>query len=285
MPESIQTPQTPSAPSTHGSVDAHSPAEAPATRNTSTPLLRADALFCERDERVLFSDLSFSVWPGQLMQIRGSNGSGKTTLLRILCGLNQDYDGEIYWDGEPITEQREAFQGSLLYIGHRTGVNRILTPRENLRWIAAMSAPAAAERISEALARVGLQGFDDIPCRNLSAGQTQRVALARLLISPARLWILDEPFTTLDVYGVSMLEKLLADHTRQGGAVLVTTHHALQVDCDLWELNLDDDIAVPALRARTDAEPSAAAGGQRATTQESASNPGATQTPGEGPLS
>lgn len=224
--------------------------EVSAVSPASGPLLRADALFCERDERILFSQLSFSLHAGQLMQIRGSNGSGKTTLLRILCGLNQDYEGELYWQGEPIIEQREVFQSALLYIGHRTGVNRILTPRENLAWSSAMHAPVPAERIGEALSRVGLRGFDDVPCRNLSAGQTQRVALARLLISPARLWILDEPFTTLDVHGVSMLENLLAEHTKQGGAVLVTTHHALKVEHDLWQLNLDDDVPVPTLATR-----------------------------------
>lgn len=113
-----------------------------------------------------------------------------------------------------------------------------------------MHAPVAPQRISEALARVGLRGFDDIPCRNLSAGQNQRVALARLLISPARLWILDEPFTTLDVHGVSMLETILGEHARQGGAVLVTTHHALSVEHDLWQLDLDQEMPVPVLAAR-----------------------------------
>lgn len=230
--------------------DMFSSNEVSGASSSSRPLLRADSLFCERDERILFSQLSFSLYAGQLLQIRGSNGSGKTTLLRILCGLNQDYEGELYWQGEPIVEQRDVFQAALLYIGHRSGVNRILTPRENLTWSSAMHAPVAPQRISEALARVGLRGFDDIPCRNLSAGQNQRVALARLLISPARLWILDEPFTTLDVHGVSMLETILGEHARQGGAVLVTTHHALSVEHDLWQLDLDQEMPVPVLAAR-----------------------------------
>lgn len=207
--------------------------------DAATPLLRAERLFCERDERVLFSALSFSLSAGQLMQVMGSNGSGKTTLLRIVCGLNDSYDGDIYWCGEPISEQREQFLASMLYIGHRVGVNRILTPRENLRWSAALHAPVDDERIVSALARVGLRAYEDIPCRNLSAGQQQRVSLARLLISPARLWILDEPFTTLDVYGVAELENLLAEHVSQGGAVLFTTHHRLNVSCEVQRLNLD----------------------------------------------
>jgi heme exporter protein A len=171
--------------------------------------------------------------------VQGSNGSGKTTLLRILCGLNDAYEGEILWRGSPIEDQREQFLASLLYIGHRVGVNRILTPRENLRWSASLHTPVDDSKIEAALARVGLRAYEDIACRNLSAGQQQRVSLARLLISPAELWILDEPFTTLDVHGVRELELLLAEHVGRGGAVLVTTHHALNVPCQLDRLNLD----------------------------------------------
>jgi heme exporter protein A len=206
----------------------------------SQMLLQAQQLFCERDERILFSGLCFELYTGQLMQVMGSNGSGKTSLLRILCGLNDHYEGEILWCGEPANEQRERYLASLLYIGHRGGVNRILTPRENLRWSAALHAPVDDLSIESALARVGLRAYEDIPCRNLSAGQTQRVALARLLISPAILWVLDEPFTTLDVQGVKDLEMLLAEHVSAGGSILLTTHHQLQVSCDVQRLNLDD---------------------------------------------
>lgn len=212
--------------------DANSPTHA-------DPLLQVQSLFCERDERVLFSGLSFTVGSGQLMQVLGSNGSGKTTLLRIICGLNDNYEGDILWRGVPVPEQRESFLASLLYIGHRVGVNRILTPRENLRWSASLHTPVDDHHIDAALARVGLKAYEDVPCRNLSAGQNQRVSLARLLISPATLWILDEPFTTLDVYGVRDLELLLAEHIARGGSALVTTHHRLNVPCAVERLNLD----------------------------------------------
>jgi heme exporter protein A len=202
-------------------------------------LLQASELFCERDERILFSGLNLNVEPGELVQIKGSNGSGKTSLLRILCGLNEDFSGEIRWKGEPLTEVRDDFLGSMMYIGHRAGVNRILTPRENLRWSASLHSPANDEQIVKALGRLGLRAYEDIPCRNLSAGQTQRVALARLLISAASLWILDEPFTTLDVYGVKNLEDLLSEHVDAGGAVMLTTHHALNVSCKSRAINLD----------------------------------------------
>jgi heme exporter protein A len=201
--------------------------------------MQARALFCERDERVLFSGLDLDIHAGELVQIKGSNGSGKTTLLRILCGLNDDYEGDIHWKGEALYEQREDFFASMIYIGHRVGVNRILTPRENLRWSASLHAPADDIRIVAALGRLGLRAYEDIPCRNLSAGQTQRVALSRLLISPASLWILDEPFTTLDVQGVKNLESLLSEHVNAGGAIVLTTHHALNVTCASRALDLD----------------------------------------------
>lgn len=212
---------------------------ADASPSHAVPLLQVQSLFCERDERVLFSDLTFTLQSGQLMQVLGSNGSGKTTLLRIICGLNDSFHGDIQWRGIPVQDQREAFLASLLYIGHRVGVNRILTPRENLRWSASLHTPVDDTRIDAALARVGLKAYEDVPCRNLSAGQNQRVSLARLLISPARLWILDEPFTTLDVYGVRELELLLAEHIASGGSALVTTHHRLNVPCAIERLNLD----------------------------------------------
>lgn len=205
----------------------------------AAPLLRAQALFCERDDRVLFSGLDFALHAGDLMQVQGSNGSGKTTLLRILCGLNASYEGELYWRGVPIDEDREGFLASLLYLGHRVGVNKILTARENLRWSCALHSPVTDTDIDNALARVGLTGYADVTCRNMSAGQQQRVSLARLLLSPATLWVLDEPFTTLDVHGVKTLESLLAEHVQAGGAVLVTTHHPLAVPCTLRRLNLD----------------------------------------------
>lgn len=200
-------------------------------------MLAANDLFCERDERVLFHDLSFELSEGQVMQLKGSNGSGKTTLLRILCGINDGYEGDIYWYGEEIRKQAEEFAASLLYIGHRVGVNKVLTPLENLRWTCSLQAQVNDEQVMAALASVGLRGFEYSSCFGLSAGQQQRVALARLLLSSAKLWVLDEPFTTLDVKGVEMLEEMLVQHGKAGGSVLVTTHHPLRV-ANLTELNL-----------------------------------------------
>lgn len=200
-------------------------------------MLSVKDLFCERDERVLFSGLNFCLDKGQIMQVRGSNGSGKTTLLRILCGINDGFEGKLYWYGEEIQLQTEEFASSLLYIGHRVGVNKVLSPLENLAWSCALQVEANEAALLEALKKVGLRGFEYSSCFGLSAGQQQRVALARLLLSSAQLWVLDEPFTTLDVKGVALLESLLCAHAAGGGSVLVTTHHPLKIE-GLTELDL-----------------------------------------------
>lgn len=202
-------------------------------------LLSARQLYCERDDRVLFQQLDFDLNEGEVLQVQGSNGSGKTSLLRILCGLNDAYSGDIRWRGAPVALQREEFHASLLYLGHRVGVNKVLSPLENLRWSCGIQTHTETVEIEAALARIGLRGYEDSPCHTLSAGQQQRVSLTRLLLSPAQLWVLDEPFTTLDVLGVSALEELIAEHVESGGAVMVTTHHKLNVRPAVRHLNLD----------------------------------------------
>ncbi len=206
----------------------------------SETMLSARQLFCERDDRILFESLDFDLGEGEVLQVQGSNGSGKTTLLRIICGLNDSFDGAISWYGNSIDEQRDEFYSSLLYMGHQVGVNKILSPLENLRWSCSIQAPTSDEQIISALAKLGLRGYEDSPCHTLSAGQLQRVSLARILVSPAKLLILDEPFTTLDVQGVKDLENLLSEHVVRGGSVLVTTHHKLNIKTGVRYLRLDE---------------------------------------------
>lgn len=192
-------------------------------------LLSVEKLSCRRDERVLFDQLSFSLDPGEILQVEGPNGSGKTTLLRIVSGLSSAYRGDIFWQGEAINKVRQAFRAELHYLGHLPGVKAALTPLENLRWSATLELPNHDDLIMQALEKVGLFGFEESPCFTLSAGQQRRVALARLYLSDARLWILDEPFTAIDRYGVAELEQLLYQHAEQGGSVLLTTHHNLHL--------------------------------------------------------
>ncbi|MEG4314855.1 cytochrome c biogenesis heme-transporting ATPase CcmA [Pseudomonas sp. FIP_A4] len=193
----------------------------------SNPFLEAVALACERDWRLLFEQLELRLEKGQMLQISGPNGSGKTSLLRLLCGLMQPTAGQILIRGRPLESQRSEPARNLLWIGHAAGIKGLLTPEENLAWLCALHQPADREAIWQALAQVGLRGFEDVPCHTLSAGQQRRVALARLYLAPPPLWILDEPFTALDKHGVAQLEGHLARHCEQGGLVVLTTHHTL----------------------------------------------------------
>nr|WP_314484548.1 cytochrome c biogenesis heme-transporting ATPase CcmA [uncultured Pseudomonas sp.] len=191
--------------------------------------LQAVDLACERDWRLLFEHLAFELRPGDMLQISGPNGSGKTSLLRLLAGLMQPTAGHILLGGRPLDEQRHALASILLWIGHAAGIKELLTAEENLTWLCALHRPASREMIWQALAAVGLRGFEDVPCHTLSAGQQRRVALARLHLASAPLWILDEPFTALDKQGITDLEAHLAAHCEGGGTVVLTTHHTLSL--------------------------------------------------------
>lgn len=187
-------------------------------------MLEAKNLTCIRDERTLFSDLSFTVAPGDLVQIDGANGAGKTSLLRILAGLSRAEEGEVCWQQRSIYRQRERYHASLLYLGHQPGIKAVLTPLENLSFY---HADASQAQLWQALEQVELTGYETVPVSQLSAGQQRRVALARLWLSAAPLWILDEPLTAIDKSGVAALTALFTCHAGRGGAVILTTHQDL----------------------------------------------------------
>ena len=188
-------------------------------------MLEVTRLECRRGDRLLFSGLDFGVDAGTLLHVRGRNGSGKTTLLRTLCGLYRQDSGEVSWRGQPIRRLAEDYRRELLYFGHLNGIKGDLTGAENLAISATLDEDEAdTASVWSALARIGLAGFEDLPTRMLSQGQKKRVALARLILSRAPLWVLDEPFTALDVDAVDLLQGLIAEHVAAGGMTVLTTH-------------------------------------------------------------
>lgn len=203
------------------------------------PTLSAIDLECVRGDRLLFSNLNFCVKAGQWMQIEGENGSGKTSLLRILAGLSQPDSGEVLWRDSAIQTQRPIYFSEMIYQGHALGLKSELSAIENLKVsLALIDGSMELNAIYAALKKVGLENLEENPTRALSAGQRQRITLARLLLSQARLWILDEPFTALDFNGVALVRRLIEEHLQQGGMVILTSHQPVEVRGDRVELHL-----------------------------------------------
>lgn len=198
----------------------------------SEAILEVCDLTCERGERTLFQHLSFQVEPGTLVRIAGSNGAGKTTLLRLMTGLMRPVEGEVRWRGVAVQKAAQDFWRELCYIGHRNGVKDDLSVLENVMINANVAAVPVTENAAlDALDAVGLTDFVEVPAGQLSQGQRRRVALARLWLSRSvKLWVLDEPFTALDVRGVARLAKLIGEHVQSGGIVMLVTHQEVPVE-------------------------------------------------------
>ena len=191
--------------------------------------LSTQCLACSRGYRDLFADLSMALQPGEILRVEGKNGSGKTSLLRILAGLAQPVSGEVMWQGVPIQHIDAGYFQNLLYIGHKPGIKYELSAIENLCLSRALFGNRAANGIDEALHQIGLYGFEDMPAGMLSAGQKRRVALAQLFLTRAKLWILDEPYTSLDVAAVALMEDVFRQHVQGGGLLVMTSHQPVNI--------------------------------------------------------
>lgn len=194
----------------------------------SAARLDVQGLACERGGRALFANVSFSLCAGEWMHLQGDNGAGKTSLLRLVSGLSMAAAGEVRWAGVPIRQCAEVYRAQMLYLGHTLSLKDDLSALENLQFEAAVSGePLEEARARQGLATLGLSGREHLPLRVLSQGQKRRAALARLLTTRARLWLLDEPFVALDPGAVTQLVDLLGQHVAQGGLVLYTSHQTV----------------------------------------------------------
>jgi heme exporter protein A len=194
-------------------------------------MLSVTSLSCARGQRVLFRHVQFNLAAGQWLHVAGDNGTGKTSLLRLLCGLSQPLEGTVRWGDKPLQEDRASFHRELLYVGHSGGLKEELTPLENLRLSLEMEGvDVSPPEIVEALNRFGLKDREHLAVRHLSAGQKRRVLLSRLLLRPAKLWILDEPFNALDVRAAEFLLGQIREHLAHGGLMVLTSHQPIALD-------------------------------------------------------
>lgn len=205
---------------------------------SDTALLQINNLACVRDDRVLFKHLNLSLAAGQMLLVEGRNGCGKTSLLRILTGLKMAEEGEILWQGEIIEKLAGDYYEQVCYVGHHDGVKRELTCLENLRLVQAMGRPSGVD-LDDALEQVNLYRYGDTLMGSLSAGQKRRLALSRLIVTEAKLWILDEPFTSLDKNSMASFETMFKRHLEQQGVIVMTSHHDIEmVNSDVQRLDL-----------------------------------------------
>ena len=191
---------------------------------SSSPLLAAHGLAFSRNDEPVFGPLDFTVAAGEALLVQGGNGAGKTSLLRVLAGLLRADAGDIEIEGKPAQAGLRA--RAIAYLGHLPALKADLDTLENLEFLCGLHGRRPRQLPENALSMVGLAGYEDSLARQLSAGQKKRLSLARLWLSPAPLWLLDEPYANLDLDGINLVNRMISAHLREGGAALVTTHGA-----------------------------------------------------------
>jgi len=193
----------------------------------TSELLVATDLAMARGTRRLFREVSINLGSSEALHLTGANGSGKTTLLRILCGLTEADSGQVRWQGTKIQSEPDAFRGELAYLSHHNALYPNLTVRENLALTPELA--RNPEQLEQVLGELNLSAHADLPAKLLSQGQRRRAAFCRVVLKQATLWVLDEPFTGLDVGSCTLLEQILQKHLSQGGTLIFTTHQPLSL--------------------------------------------------------
>lgn len=202
-----------------------------------TTKLTANGLTLLRGERALIKGLSFALRPGQLIVLEGQNGTGKTSLLKAIAGLLELESGEILWNDAPIRELRQEYCGELVWMSHRVGFKADLTLLENLSFEADLRSMAMHE-VDAVVERLDLSRLRKLPLRVLSAGQQRRVALARMLLATARLWLMDEPFTNLDREGRRLVGDIVSEHLGRGGMCVMAAHQEVNLSVPTERIRL-----------------------------------------------
>jgi heme exporter protein A len=195
-------------------------------------LYSADNLHLWRGDLHVLRGVGFELRAGRCLQVTGPNGAGKSTLLRALSGLLPLEEGTVRWRGQDVGRDRYAFHAEMAWLGHGNALKGDLTARENLRYSAGLRRPITPASMEAALEAVGFPHQDGRLCRQMSAGQQRRVALARVLLLECPLWMLDEPTSNLDVRGSAMFNRLLEQHLERGGAAVIVTHHPLTLPAE-----------------------------------------------------
>ena len=206
--------------------------------NTDENGLVVDKVHVWRGDRHVLKGVSAQAAPGDLVHVLGPNGTGKTTLLRVITGLLLPEQGRVTWRDQDIGRFRTEYLAQLVYLSHEPALKGDLTALENLKFSVGLKRRVSAEELGEHLSRTGIAQCAHLPARILSAGQRRRVAMARVLAMRASLWLLDEPYTNLDVQGSKLVSELLLAHVREGGLAVVVAHHELQIERPLRRLEL-----------------------------------------------
>ena len=196
----------------------------PESPSPTPPLLSARALRFTRSDAPVFGPIDFDVAAGEALLVQGDNGAGKTTLLKVLAGLLRADDGEVSLQGRPVDPALRA--RVVGYLGHLPAQKADLSALENLRFLCGLHGSRPGMSLEDAMAIVGLAGYEDALARQMSAGQRKRLSLARLWLSPAPLWLMDEPYANLDLEGIELVNRMIQAHLREGGGTMVTTHGA-----------------------------------------------------------